>query len=276
MSQGSDQELLVRALEVVRLDPDSESELRWELVNALRSRASTEVFDAVAGWCEDADAVVRELGADVLGQLGMPDADGRWPFGDRSVVLLRRMLADPEPAVLQSVIVALGHQLAADTDEQACDPEWFRGHAEHADPEVREAVAWALRLRCDAAGGAQEILIRLMRDEAQPVRNWATFGVAQSDAHSDAVTEALFTRLGDADEEVRAEALIGLARRKDPRVLALVEKALSADEVSGAVVEAAAELGRPSLLPRLRELALAHPDDEAIAEALVRCGGVLQ
>lgn len=276
MLEGSDQELLARVLEVVRSDPDSESEMRWEMVNALRSRATSTVFEAASRWCEDSEASRRELGADILGQLGVPDMDGRWPFGDRAVGLLKGMLADSEPVVLQSVIVALGHLLAGDTQGQQCDPEWFKSHAVHPDAEVREAVAWALRPQCGDSGVALEIMLRLMQDEQQGVRNWATFGVAQSDVDTDAVAGALFGRLTDAEEEVRAEALIGLARRQDERALALVDQALSGDEVSGAIVEAAAELGRPSLVPRLKELARSHPDDEAIAEALVRCGGILE
>ncbi|QPJ62057.1 MAG: hypothetical protein G3M70_09315 [Candidatus Nitronauta litoralis] len=51
------------------------------------------------------------------------------------------------------------------------------------------------------------------------MRDWATFGFAQQiNSDTPAIRKALFERLEDSDTDTRGEVLVGLARRKDPRV----------------------------------------------------------
>ena len=273
----SDDELIEQTQVVADGDPSGESGARWELVEALRARDTPRVFEAAANWCTDEQAATRALGADVLGQLGVPDASGRWPFGDRAMALLISMLADPQPAVLQSAIVALGHLTSGATDDPGWDPALLRGPAAHVDGEVREAVAWALgSAHCDGSAVAVEIMLGLVRDQESRVRDWATFGLGQSSVDTPAVRSALAERLDDADEEVRLEALTGLARRKDERVLPLIDKALASQQVPGLIIEAAGEFGWPGFAPALRALAEASPGDEMIVEALQRCRGAVE
>ncbi len=92
--------------------------------------------------------------------------------------------------------------------------------AEHADPQVRVAVAQALGRLGDSAPSAVAALIALSRDRVEEVRSWATFALAD-DALREAsgVPEALVARLEDPAEEVRIEAVRGLAGRGDPRAV---------------------------------------------------------
>jgi HEAT repeat protein len=87
------------------------------------------------------------------------------------------------------------------------------------------------------------------------VRDWATFGLGtQIDTDTPEIREALHQRLNDPDADTRAEAMVGLARRKDLSALEPILEGLSGDEVDDLVIEAAAELGDPRLLPALVEL----------------------
>jgi HEAT repeat protein len=112
--------------------------------------------------------------------------------------------------VLSAIACAFGH-LGAPHGEA-----WLLAQRAHEDPEVREAVAFAL-------GGRQgdevlAALIELSSDASSGVRDWATFALgtlARED--SPQLRDALAARLDDPDAETRLEAVHGLAVRGDRR-----------------------------------------------------------
>jgi hypothetical protein len=121
----------------------------------------------------------------------------------------------------------------------------------HPDTAVRRSVAQALpRLAAEpcprAVVGA---LITLSRDPVPEVRDWACYalGTRLSDVDNQPVRDALAARLGDPDAHVRCEALLGLARRRDPRALPAVAARLVGDHVRLPEIQAAGALGDPSL-----------------------------
>jgi hypothetical protein len=66
---------------------------------------------------------------------------------------------------------------------------------------------------------AVRTLIELSADPDADIRDWATFGLAQQiGTNTREVREALYARVEDEDDDTRAEALMGLARRRDERV----------------------------------------------------------
>jgi HEAT repeat protein len=92
--------------------------------------------------------------------------------------------------------------------------------AQHPEPEVRLAAAQALVELQDASPASAAALVALSRDRVEEIRSWATFGLA-SDRLADAegVHEALAARLEDSSDEVRVEAVRGLAMRGDVRAI---------------------------------------------------------
>jgi HEAT repeat protein len=137
----------------------------------------------------------------------------------------------------------------------------------HADSTVRHGVALGLSRHEDPR--AIEALIVLSRDEDDDVRNWATFGLAQLQTDTEPLREALVIRLSDLNPEIRGEAFVGLAERKDARVLEALRAALQTRPVNVLVVEAAETLADASLLPLLR--ALRQPGgDKSFATALAQ------
>lgn len=121
----------------------------------------------------------------------------------------------------------------------------------HADPQVRQAVAAKLPLLAGrpVPGAVIETLIRLTRDDSEDVRDWACFalGTQLADVDAEPLRDALAARLEDGDDEARCEALVGLARRADPRALPAVRDALQREHVWLLEVEAAGALGDPAL-----------------------------
>ena len=76
------------------------------------------------------------------------------------------------------------------------------------------SVAWTIRQRSPG-------LSDLSRDADEEVRDWATFGLGSlTEVDTPELRETLLARLVDTDDNTRGEAVIGLAKRHDPRVVA--------------------------------------------------------
>jgi methionyl-tRNA formyltransferase len=185
-------------------DPNDE----WQPhVCALAARGTQDVLDAMVALGHDPDARNRELAAYVLGQLGttapaLPTAQD---------AALSAMAAREEDAqVLSAIACAFGH-LGAPHGEA-----WLLAQRAHSDPDVREAVAFALGGR--EGDDALAALIELSGDAASGVRDWATFALGTLAREDSAeLRDALAARLDDPDSETRLEAVHGLAVRGDHR-----------------------------------------------------------
>jgi len=79
-----------------------------------------------------------------------------------------------------------------------------------------------------------------MEDTDADVRDWATFGLGVLGDHDSQETrDALFHRLNDEDVATREEALVGLAKRHDTRILPQLIHELQQPSISYRVAEAA-------------------------------------
>jgi len=69
-----------------------------------------------------------------------------------------------------------------------------------------------------------------MNDDDFDTRNWATFSLAQiCESDTPAIRDTLYKNLNDIESEVRGEALLGLATRKDTRVINAILEDLQSD-----------------------------------------------
>lgn len=247
-------------------DPDEI--VAWDAVSTLHLRGTREVFDAACQLCASDCPQERTLGANILAQLGIPDRS----FPNESVKLLLSHLADEaDEDVLDAICIALGH---------FHDPTAIRSIARlkaHPSANVRYAVVFSLLGFEDDL--AIETLIELSRDHDEVVRDWATFGLGSAiDLDAPDIREALFVRVFDDDEVTRGEALVGLARRKDQRIIEPLIKELSrypdAEHWSYSL-EAAEAFADTRLLPVLSRLKQsADLDDTTLDEAIRRCSQV--
>ena len=254
------------AEELIRLAlTETDDDAAREPVTVLHYKGTRDVLDAAAGLCFSSVERERELGADILGQLGVPDRT----FPSESFDILTRMLrTESAPTVLESIGVALGHL----RDIRAVP--LLLPLASHPDADVRFGVVIGLtgHDNPDAIAG----LIQLSRDEDAHVRDWATFALGtQTDADTPEIRDALFARTIDLDDDTRGEALVGLARRKDSRVVEPLIRELSGGCFGPLAVEAAEQIGDPRLYSTLK--ALEHvwpadsPDEQLLADALASC-----
>lgn len=111
-------------------------------------------------------------------------------------------------------------------------------------------------------------LIALTRDDDLSNRDWATMLLASEEADTPEIRDALLSAANDENEIVRAEALVGIARR-DPRLaLPLVLKALSGKWAAMPLFEAAALVADPALVDALRPWT--EPSDDEWLDQLAR------
>jgi len=258
---------------------ETDEDAAWEPVTVLQYRATHEVLDAAERLCASSFAKERELGANILGQLGIPERT----FPDECFQILFRMLATEEdPGALNAIAVAFGH-----LDDPRCI-DLVLPLRLHPDSDVRFGVVRAFSAyhtrKCTAAITA---LIELSNDVDDEVRDWATFGLGALSAPEDEdfsffdtpeIRDALWARVSDSYVDARMEAFVGLAYRKDPRIIKPLLEALAADNVDEMAIEAAEELGDPRLLPALLELKDWWPGDsrwdaEMLDKAIASCGG---
>jgi hypothetical protein len=95
-------------------------------------------------------------------------------------------------------------------------------------------------------------LIEMTKDEHPANRDWATLLLAQQDADTPQIRDALLAAAEDENDYVRAEAILGLAQRDKALALPLLERELSGEFVAVPLFEAAAIVAHPSLAADLR------------------------
>ena len=150
----------------------------------------------------------RRLAAIILRRIGQPtDA-----FHAEAVALLLPLLSDPDASVIAGAAYAFGER-----HDPLAIPHLLPLIL-HPDEEVRSGTVSGLSCLDDARAIAG--LIELSSDTNPDIRDWATFGLGSlTEVDTPALREALLARTVDEDADARGEALVGLARRHDPRVV---------------------------------------------------------
>ena len=217
----------------------------WALVQVLHARGTQTELNVAQSLCKSKTSIERELGADILGQLGAAD----YTYMKQSVEALLLLLSDQSYDVISASIVALAHR----GDEIAVNH--IVKLKNHPDDSIRESVAYALGVIGGESPNAIESLIQLSRDKNNDVRNWATFGIGtQLEKDSTEIRQALANRLNDEDSEIRGEAIVGLVKRKYPNIDRYILKEFHCDFVSLLSLEAAELSGDSILYPELKKL----------------------
>ena len=234
----------------------------WGAVEALHWRGTCEVFDRASQLCRSFCPIERRLGAAILGQLGCPDRS--FPM-ECPQILLGMLEREEDHNALDVILVALSHHRFPEAIGPASR------HRYHAEPEIRLGVVLALTGYENQE--AHGVLIELTRDADAQVRDWAVFALGtQCETDTPAIRDALADRLLDTDDETRWEALVGLARRGDRRVLTALHRELAYQSVSPLVIEAAALICEPQLIAELIALrGRWDGDKDMLEQAIMAC-----
>ncbi len=208
------------------LKTDLDDERAWEAVSALRHIGTREVFERAAAWCTSGNPIERARGAAILSQLGKTAEHQSNMFPEESYAAVTQMLRqETEIQPLSSAIHALGH-----LNNPTAIP-LLSSYRQHPVAEVRFALACALGSFANDPEAIQS-LMALAGDTDEDVRDWAVFGLGNlGDGDSVEIRNALVSRLNDSNKNVQEEAMVGLAKRKDTRVLPALIAALNQDEL---------------------------------------------
>lgn len=242
--------------EAIRLEEDYDA--YWAAIDRLRKEGVYEAWSLVSPLVRDERPEVRALVPDTL-RYFKPH-----PLREEAVTLLAQMLETEEsPVVLAAIgaaFVDLSHERAA---------ELLRPLLDHADANVRHCAIHGLV----AVPGPNTLpsFLQASTDQEEYIRNWATFGLRlilgeadDADAlDNEDIRRALAARLIDGVDEIRAEAILALATRRDLRALEPLKSELRCWPVWDHCIEAAQHFGSSELFPLLSALLQQHPERES-------------
>jgi HEAT repeat protein len=235
---------------------DDDENARYEAARDI-AKGGPSVLPRAIELAEDPRPRMREMACYILGQVGDPDPESpelliRYPDGLPTLVC--HLEHDPDEEVRSTAAHALGFlQLPASLPAlcvAALSPSVeIRYAAAHGLGSFYEEV-WedpeAAPLRAEVI----RTLLRLMDDEDEDVRDWATFAIHQGRHDTPEVRARLWKVLDDSHPEVRGEAACALAIFGDRSLIPRLERLLREDPlVTTHFFEAAEELGDPCLLP---------------------------
>jgi len=261
----------VSQLIAVALTGEADDVQAWDAIRRLRERGDQETWDAASVLMRSPRAKERGRAVDILTHFGAGESAPRSPELQALCAdqLLECLRGEHDEEVLGAVASGLAH-----LHDPGAVPTLLR-FAVHRSAAVRLGVV--MGLNGQDAPEAVDALIALSADVSEEVRNWATFGLgSMSDADGPRVRSALEERLTDSVAEVRGEALVGLARRRDPRVTEPLRRELGRRPVLVLAVEAAEELGDGTLLPALEALQGSLEGDSRLGRVLEHVIGQLR
>lgn len=263
----------VRSLVGMALQNREEDDVYWECVGKLQLYRSEDQVVWIRRNFESRNWRKRVLAVNIICQMGRPLKSGL-PWEPQQLELARevlgRALRDRHWQVVEAGIFGLGHR-----EFPEYLPEMLR-YIDDPHEGIRHGLSFSLGRYPQPE--AAKALLTLMQDEARDVRNWATFGLASlSEQDSPAIRAGLLAASGDADPEIRGEALIGLARRGDERVRERVMQELQGEFHGSWAIDAAAALADQGFLPAL-EVLKTHPEvladgyfSSVLADAIAAC-----
>jgi hypothetical protein len=173
-----------------------DDEVYWDAIHALQYRGSRdpearEVLDLAIGLCRSDCVVERVPGANILGQLFLPNHSHP---EECLQTLLESLDVETEDAAIHAMIVALSQLGEPATIKPAAR---FRHHT---DRDIHHAVVLAMSGHEDPA--ALEVLIELSGDPEPHVRDWACFSLGTMvEIDTPGLRDALALRLEDPDDD---------------------------------------------------------------------------
>jgi len=225
----------------------------------------SELFDELMARLDGQPPEVVCLSLQLLGQLGAADGDSTWQ--QKALPTFIELVEADDIDVATAAVHALGHAATAGV---RWDAAVLRSAAADDDEVLRHAVAAALGSGglCDVDPEAVRLMLFLAVDPDPDVRSWAIFGLgSQSQSDSELLRETFRKAAQDDEPEIRGEALVALARRKDPEAQALILAELTAEETTVLAIEAAEALADPALVEALEGLKALWPEERATIEA---------
>ena len=227
----------------------------------LTTRGGANVYQLAIDFCKEDSYKKRAIGANILGQItNISIHEVNTAFD----LLNELAMNDKSASVRSSAICSMAHRCNQNKNfavwllnlcfQMINDKSVF----------VRQGIAFALsQVKADSA---IVLLITLCKDAHDTVKNWAAFAVNCNEYDAEELRNCFVSMLSSKDPEVKREAIIGLGRWKDPRVIPMLVYELSQETVYDDFIEAAGNIGDKLFLPILASLLEIYSDDDGVIQ----------
>lgn len=236
----TDEKLIIRALN------NKTDHARWNNIAELWSRPSQSLLEKCLDLIQSENKKEKILGIDILAQLGAP----KRPYLLEMIDIYFKIMTDIEndEEILESLLFALGHNNQNLTPQQIAK---LCSLYQHDHSFINQSLIHALGF-IDVPM-VIDILIQLSQDSKVNNRDWATFYLKESKRNNKKIRQALWNRIYDQNKKVRLEAIMGLAKRKDEAIKAIIKHELRNIEYSVGIFQAILDLNDPQFLPLLQK-----------------------
>jgi HEAT repeat protein len=204
---------------------------------------------------------LREIGAFILGEVIWTSSEVE---RDIRRLLQRLALEDTSSRVRARAVASLGMRCSC--FHKICRPlvNIFSSVINDRSPLVRSALA-AIILYVPSKK-IIPLAEQLLMDEDQNVRHWAAFSTGVRKWDTQIIRDSLISMLDDSLQEGREEAIYTLSVLGDKRVLPALKSELEKNFKVFRMLEAAANLGEPELVPLLKKIVSSYKGDGDEAE----------
>ncbi|MGV0921412.1 DUF5724 domain-containing protein [Empedobacter falsenii] len=218
---------------------------RWETIRILRSRPSQDLFEKCVELINSNDQKKKIIGIDILAQLGK---DKR-PFRKETLKIYFELLnSETNENVLFSILSGISFNEKELNKKQINKICSFQNSNSDL---IKQGIVNALGFIENEK--AIDVLIKFSKDKANHIRSWATFYIGQVDFDNESIREALWNRINDKHQETRMEAIIGLAKRKDNRIIEVIKQEIIKDDFGSMLFEAILETENKDFIPILQQ-----------------------
>ena len=216
----------------------------WEYISILRSRPENDVFRQCIKLTSSDIPKNRIVGINVLAQLGVSPRPFYHETIDRYFELLEN---EKEPEVIMSILYGVGHN---NENLNRAQIKKLCSYINTNSSLIKEGLVFSLLGKNDA--DAIKTLMFFSTDKLSYIRDWATFGIGSLiEKNTIEIRNALWKRINDKHQDVKLEAIAGLAKRRDIRVKEVIKRELLGGEYGILLFEAILSLNDKDFLPLL-------------------------
>lgn len=254
----------MQILDLVQHLETKDPKVRSAAILELQLNGTEEILDRVLLLGKHGNYKAREAAAAVLGFMEITDRTKL-----REVVVLLAVLAfdDGSIRVRRSALSALGGRYAHSPLHRRYILSLLADAVQDPEATIRLSASEALSNVLNKK--AIPLIETLLDDPDEGVLDWTAFYLQFTKLDSEGIRKRLVGMLDRSDGDARREAIYALARLKDRRVTPALHAELSKEFIRFRMLEAAGDLGDPTLLCVLKDIKVSFAGDresEGIAD----------
>lgn len=219
---------------------------QWKLIRKIRKIQDLNFYSNLLQFLNHQEVSTRGLSARILAQFGTEKSIKQQTLS----AFLNRLTSETEESVLSELLFGIGHCNDKITKEQV-------NQLTSIEPRLPETLyfEYVFALLQISQKSATSALIRMSQNKASKVRNWATFGLgSQISINSADIRKALWARTKDRHQETRYEAIVGLKKRNEIGIEAVIEKELKRKNVGTMLFDCVAENRLIQFKPQIEKI----------------------